>query len=76
MRVTSKGQVTIPIQIRQQLDITTETELVFEVVGDRVQISKVPAEQSPGKSVVDRLRTAKYIGPSTDELMKWTRGED
>lgn len=34
MRVTSKGQVTIPIEIRNQLDIGPDTEIAFEVVGE------------------------------------------
>ena len=43
MRVTSKGQVTIPIEIRRALDIGPETELVFDVVDGSVRIRKLTA---------------------------------
>ncbi|MGH7782302.1 MAG: AbrB/MazE/SpoVT family DNA-binding domain-containing protein, partial [Candidatus Binatia bacterium] len=41
MRVTSKGQVTIPIEIREQLGIMPETELEFSVQGNRGVFRKV-----------------------------------
>lgn len=36
--VTSKGQVTIPQEVRQQLGIRQGTKLVFSVVGDHVEL--------------------------------------
>ena len=36
MRVTTKGQVTIPVKIREKLGITPETEVDFLLEGDRV----------------------------------------
>lgn len=75
MRVTSKGQVTIPIEIRQKLGIGPETEVEFTVVGDVVELRKVPGRTDRGRRVVDRLKTAPYRGPSTEELMSLTRGE-
>jgi len=38
MRITSKGQVTIPIEIRKRLGLLPHTEVRFEVEGDAVRI--------------------------------------
>lgn len=75
MRVTSKGQVTIPIAIRSQLDIGPDTEVEFEVVGNVVQLRKVGGSSRRGQRVVDRLLATPYTGPSTERLMALTRGD-
>jgi len=36
MRITSKGQVTIPVEVREELGLLPHTEVVFEVEGDSV----------------------------------------
>ena len=36
--VTSKGQVTIPKEVRQQLGIRQGTRVEFELVGDHVEL--------------------------------------
>jgi bifunctional DNA-binding transcriptional regulator/antitoxin component of YhaV-PrlF toxin-antitoxin module len=76
MRMTSKGQVTIPIEIRTQLALGPESEIEFEVVGNVVQMRKAPGGGGRGRRVVERLLAARYSGPSTDELMALTRGEE
>lgn len=75
MRVTSKGQVTIPIDVRQQLDIGPETELEIVVVGNVAQIRKVGGNEGRSQRVLARLLAAPYAGPSTEALMALTRGE-
>lgn len=75
MRVTSKGQVTIPIEIRTQLDIGPETEVEFEVVGNIAHMRKVEGRSPRGGRVLERLLGARYTGPTTEELMALTRGE-
>ncbi len=75
MRVTSKGQVTIPIEIRQQLDIQPESEVEFEVVGNVVHLRKSKSSGDRGKRVLARLLATPYVGPSTDQLMALTRGD-
>lgn len=74
MRVTTKGQVTIPIEIRQQLGIHPGSEVEFEVEGNHVKL--IPVEDtSRGKHVVDHLRGRATVQMSTDEIMALTRGE-
>ncbi len=74
MRVTSKGQVTIPIEIRQRLGIDQETEVEFEVVGNVVHLKKISTGRPRGRRIVGRLLETAYTGPSTDELLALTRG--
>lgn len=75
MRVTSKGQVTIPVEIRARLDIGPDTEVEFELVGNVVHLRKVGANDARAARVLDRLLATPYSGPSTEELMAMTRGE-
>lgn len=37
-RLTSKGQVTVPIDVRRALDLHPGDELVFEVQGDEIRV--------------------------------------
>ena len=76
MRVTTKGQVTIPIEIRQQLDIGPDCEVEFEVVGNVVQLRKATGSGERGRRILGRLLATPYAGPSTDALMALTRGEE
>ena len=74
MRITSKGQVTIPIEIRERLGLLAETEVTFEVSGDAVRIRKARGTRARGRSVVNRLRGKATSVLSTDEILALTRG--
>jgi len=77
MRITSKGQVTIPIEIRERFGFLPHTEVEFVVEGDQVVVRKA---ESTGESFADRLiRHMSGAGTgnmTTDEIMALTRGED
>jgi AbrB family looped-hinge helix DNA binding protein len=75
MRVTSKGQVTIPIEIREKLGILPYTEVDFEVQGNTARIVKVATKQasSRGANVVARLRGSADVNMSTDQILALTR---
>lgn len=73
MRITSKGQVTIPQEIRERLGLLPETEVEFEVSGSAVKIRKARNTQARGRSLVDRMRGRATTGMSTEEIMKLTR---
>jgi AbrB family looped-hinge helix DNA binding protein len=73
MRVTSKGQVTIPIEIRERLGLLPDCEVVFELERDSVRIRKAPAARSRGRRLVQRMRGTAKPGMSTDQIMALTR---
>jgi len=75
MRITSKGQVTIPQEIREQLGLMPETEVRFEVVGNVVQIRKATEGGRRGQRVLNALSGSATTHMSTDEIMALTRGE-
>jgi AbrB family looped-hinge helix DNA binding protein len=76
MRITSKGQVTIPKDLRDRCRLFPHTEVEFVLDGDGVRI--IPARAFPGRgdAIVDHLR--RHRAPesiSTDQVMALTRGE-
>ena len=74
MRVTTKGQVTIPLKIRTKMNITPASEIDF-IVGedDRVYIVKVNSD--PTVKRFSKLRGIATIKMSTEEIMALTRSE-
>jgi AbrB family looped-hinge helix DNA binding protein len=74
MRLTSKGQVTIPQDIRERLGLLPNTEVEFQVDGDSVRIRKARKSRSRGEAIVGRMRGTATSGLSTAEIMKLTRG--
>ena len=72
MRVTSKGQVTIPQAIRDELGIQPGTEVGFEIDGEAIRIVKT-AESRRGHTLVERLRASGHGRMSTDEILALTR---
>ncbi len=75
MRVTSKGQVTIPAEIRERTGLLPNTEVEFEVSGEKVILQKVPGKRSRAKDVIRAMRGKATTGLTTDEIMALTRGE-
>ena len=74
MRITSKGQVTIPIEIREKLGLLPSTEVEFDVVGNSVRIRKAQNKRRRGKLVVEHLRGKSTVRMTTDEILALTRG--
>jgi len=75
MRITSKGQVTIPQDIRDRFGLLPETEVDFIVKGNAIQLvkSKRTKRISRGESIVRRLKGTASVRLSTDEIMSLTR---
>ena len=78
MKITSKGQVTIPKELRDELGFLPGTEVEFSEEGSEIRIRKVPGGNNRGKEIVDHLKRASGgdIKRSTEEIMRLTRGED
>jgi antitoxin PrlF len=74
-RLTSKGQVTIPVEARERLGLTTGTLVEFAVKGDTVVMRKQAEGQDRGRRVVAALRGRGDVALTTDEIMAMTRGE-
>ena len=80
MRVTTKGQVTIPQDVRRSLGIFPGTEVEFVLNGNSANLIKanpVNGRVSRGERLVALLAggaTDKTF--TTDEILAMTRGED
>lgn len=75
MKVTSKGQVTIPADIREKMGILPDTEVECTVSGRDVILRKVPNRRSRGAKLVVAMRGRATKKMSTDQIMALTRGE-
>ena len=79
--VTSKGQVTIPKDVREKAGIGPGAEVEFEVDGDVITLTRAKQRQRPGPSrgekIVAALRGTRTVNKelSTDEIMKLLRGD-
>jgi AbrB family looped-hinge helix DNA binding protein len=71
MRVTIKGQVTIPRRIRELLGIVPKTDIDFVEEDGRVYIVKTSVNKPTNKYA--KLRGIATARMSTDEIMKLSR---
>jgi AbrB family looped-hinge helix DNA binding protein len=76
MRITVKGQVTIPLEVREALGLLPHTEVDFVVIGKEARLRKAkPRQRSRGAAIVEQLRGAGGAATlSTDQIMALTRG--
>jgi AbrB family looped-hinge helix DNA binding protein len=74
MRITSKGQVTIPRDIREALGIVPSNEVEFIREGNRVWVRKRKPGSARGRDLVARMRGRASARMSTEEILRLTRG--
>jgi AbrB family looped-hinge helix DNA binding protein len=76
MQITSKGQVTIPQEVRNRLGLLPHTEVEFEVSGDHARIRKARGPEGAGvrgQKALRALRGSADTRMSTEEIMALTR---
>jgi AbrB family looped-hinge helix DNA binding protein len=71
MRITSKGQVTIPANLRGKAGLLPNTEVEFEFDGEVVRIRR--ATTSRGARIVAHMRGRGDVAMSTKAIMALTR---
>ena len=71
MRVTTKGQVTIPLNVREVLGIMPETEIDFREDDGKFYIVKISKPKKTKQ--FNKLRGIATAKMTTDEIMKLTR---
>ena len=76
MKLTTKGQVTIPQSLRRRYGLTARSEVVFEAAEGGVLIKPVAAPRLQRlKNALRRARGSANSGLTTADIMRWTRGE-
>jgi AbrB family looped-hinge helix DNA binding protein len=74
MRITSKGQVTIPQEIRERAGLLPHTEVEFVYDGKTVKIVRADGKKmSRGARIVEHMRGRGTIKLTTDQIMAMTR---
>lgn len=82
MRVTEKGQVTIPKDIRDRVGIRPGSEVEFGLEGEVITLRPAKGRRRPGPSrgekAVAALRGTKSrnLDLTTDQIMQLLRGDD
>ena len=81
MRLTSKGQVTIPQDIRELAGLAPGSEVEFEFRQGRVWIEKVESDQARRRGKIfaalgEIAGSATNTKLRTDEILRMTRDEE
>jgi AbrB family looped-hinge helix DNA binding protein len=75
MRLTEKGQVTIPIAVREELGLQPGDEVEFVVENGAAKIVRAASRGQRGQRIVARLRGRGDVPMTTEEIMALTRGD-
>ena len=76
MKVTGKGQVTIPQKLRDEFGLQPETEVVFEATDAGVLIKPALSRTEEIHERLIRAAGSATIPTTTDEVMSLTRDDD
>ncbi|MGV9582447.1 AbrB/MazE/SpoVT family DNA-binding domain-containing protein [Nocardia farcinica] len=75
MRLNSKGQVTIPAELRRKHGLAEGDEVEVIEAGGALQIVRSEGSERRGKRLTRHMRGRATTKMSTDELMELLRGE-
>jgi AbrB family looped-hinge helix DNA binding protein len=73
MKISTKGQVTIPLNIRKRLGLLPHTEVVFSIKGSDVILTKNYVTNRRGKNLLKNMTGKASVKMTTDEIMNLTR---
>lgn len=73
MRITTKGQVTIPLEVRERLGLLPYTEVEFTIRGNSAVITKAGGRTRRGGGLVQHMRGRGTVEMTTDEILALTR---
>jgi bifunctional DNA-binding transcriptional regulator/antitoxin component of YhaV-PrlF toxin-antitoxin module len=68
IKVTSKGQVTLPVDVRKELDIDKDTYIAVEIIGEYIIMKKVGLKLKELSEVLQKA--AKDKGITKKEIEK------
>jgi len=74
MRITSKGQVTIPIEIREKMGLLPDTEVEFKITGSTDSLRKAGSSSKRSRSLINQMRRKATVKMTTDEILALSRG--
>ena len=75
MKVTVKGQVTIPRDIRRRFGMEPGTRVEFVARGNEVIVQPLEDAERELRRAIERVRGSATSGLRTDEILRMTRGD-
>ena len=75
MRITSKGQVTIPLELRMMFGLLPHSEVEFIKAKEGVLIKKKKTKNQRGEKLIRHMTGSRTLQMTTDEIMELTRGD-
>ena len=76
MKITTKGQVTVPQHIRERLGLLPHTDVDWELKDGAAVLTKaLQGDRRRGRGLIEQMRGRATVKMSTDEIMALTRGE-
>lgn len=76
MKITSKGQVTIPLPIRSEFGLKPGTDVEFVAADGRVLLRAKCKRRDPIEDWLEEATGVARNKTTTGKIMKLTRGED
>lgn len=74
MHITTKGQVTIPQNIREKFGLLPHTTVSFKVdKNNRIYLVKTSEQSTRGTSLIKKMRGQGDVKMTTDEILALTR---
>lgn len=73
MKVTAKGQVTIPLAVRERLGLLPNTEVEFLLRDGHAILRKIRHSDRRGAKIVAHLRGRGTVPLTTEQIMALTR---
>ncbi|HOV80643.1 MAG TPA: AbrB/MazE/SpoVT family DNA-binding domain-containing protein [Bacillota bacterium] len=76
-RITTKGQVTVPLELRKALNVKEGDYILFEKKGSSVELKKM---QSPvdfkefARPIRERFQKENITPEDVEKAIKWARG--
>jgi bifunctional DNA-binding transcriptional regulator/antitoxin component of YhaV-PrlF toxin-antitoxin module len=74
MKITSKGQVTIPLEYRKRYGLLPETSVNFVADKNGLRLVKASQKKGRGWQMVEAMKGTGNGKWTTDEILKLTRG--
>ena len=75
MRITQKGQVTIPENLRTKYGFLPYTDIDFIEEKGKVYLITLPQKNKRGQTITEQLRGRATIKMTTDQILALTRGK-
>ena len=76
MKITTKGQVTIPHRLRQKFGLLPNSEVIFEEAEDCVVLRPALSKRALVEERLRRVRGVADRGLGTGDVMQLTRGDE